>query len=136
MASLTDPGSMSVSQLIGDQVVRLHADATLRDVADTLDEGAFGAVVLGDDDRAISLVSERDLVRAIARGQDPATTLAKEVASTELIWCDVSSTVDEVAGEMLRGYVRHVLVEDNGSLVGIVSARDLLGYYCADSAPE
>lgn len=131
MASLADPGSMSVSHLIGDAVVRLGADATLREVAETLDEGAFGAVVLGDDDRAISLVSERDIVRAVAQGKDPASTPAQTVASTELIWCDVSSTVDEVAGEMLRSYVRHVLVEDNGSLVGIVSARDLLGYYCA-----
>lgn len=136
MASLAEPGSVSVSQLIGDQVVRLQADVTLREVAETLDEGAFGAVVLGDEDRAISLVSERDIVRAVARGMDPATTPAREVASTELIWCDVSSTVDEVAAEMLRSYVRHVLVEDNGSLVGIVSARDLLGYYGASSAFE
>jgi len=51
------------------------------------------------------------------------------VASTDLVWCDIESTVDEVAVEMLSRYIRHVLVEEDGTLVGIVSARDLLGAY-------
>jgi CBS domain-containing protein len=43
----------------------------------------------------------------------------------------------EVAEEMMDCYVRHVLVEDGGRLVGIVSARDLLGaYVSADVIPE
>jgi len=129
MTDISSAGTSSVSRLIGDSVVRVPSDATLADVARVLTGSEIGAVLVGDDDRPYALVSERDLVHAVAADRDPATTPATEVASTELAWCDVDSTVDEVAMEMMDRYIRHVLVEDEGVLVGIVSARDLLGAY-------
>jgi CBS domain-containing protein len=129
MAMLPGPGSIPISQLIGDDVARAPADATLQDVTQALTRHAVGALVIGEDERPIAVFSERDLVRAVAAGRDLATTLARDVASTELVWCDVDSTVDDVAVEMLSRYIRHVLVEENGTLVGVVSARDLLGAY-------
>jgi CBS domain-containing protein len=45
------------------------------------------------------------------------------------VWCDHTATVREVAEVMMEHYVRHVLLEQNGRLVGIVSARDVLGAY-------
>jgi CBS domain-containing protein len=59
-----------------------------------------------------------------------------DVANTRLVWCDVESTVAEVAEEMMEQYVRHVLLEDDGGVAGIVSARDLLGAYAAAEAPD
>jgi CBS domain-containing protein len=56
------------------------------------------------------------------------------VASTKLVWCDADATVDHVATRMMDRYIRHVLVERDGALAGIVSARELLGVYSADSA--
>jgi CBS domain-containing protein len=106
MTAIPPAGATPVSQLIGDEVVRLDSDATLRDVARALTADAVGAVVLGHDGRPQALVSERDLVRSMAAGDDPATTAASTVASRELVWCDVDSTVDEVAAEMLGRYIR------------------------------
>jgi len=93
-----------------------------------------GAVVVGDDVRPAALVSERDIVRVVAAGQDPATVPAADVASTRLIWCDAEATVDQVSARMMDHYIRHVLVERDGALAGIVSARDLLGAYSAYGA--
>ena len=47
------------------------------------------------------------------------------------MWCDINADVANVAEEMMECYVRHVLVEDDGHLVGIVSARHLLGAYAS-----
>lgn len=134
MTAISASGSLPVSQLIGDEVVRVASDATIHVVAQTLTTDGVGAVVLGDDERPTALVSERDVVRSVAAGHDPATTPASSVASRELVWCDVESTVEEVAAEMLSRYIRHVLVEEDGELVGIVSARDLLGAYSAETS--
>ncbi len=134
MSEITPAGSYAVAMLTGDSVVRVPADATLADVARALADGELGAVIVGDEDRPAAIVSERDIVRAVATGRDPASTPALDLASTELVWCDVEATVDEVAGLMMDRYVRHVLVEDeSGELVGIVSARDLLGVYGGDA---
>jgi len=132
MTSIPASGALPVSQLIGDDVIRVASDATIHDVARALMAEAVGAVVLGDEERPVALVSERDVVRTVAEGSDPTTTPASSVASRELVWCDIESTVEEVATEMLSRYIRHVLVEEDGELTGIVSARDLLGAYNAE----
>jgi CBS domain-containing protein len=134
MTAISGSGSLPVSQLIGDEVARVASDASIHDVALALTTDGVGAVLLGDDKRPQALVSERDVVRSVAAGDDPSTTPASRVASRELVWCDVESTVEEVAAEMLGRYIRHVLVEEDGELVGIVSARDLLGAYSAEAS--
>lgn len=124
--------SIPVSTVIGDPVARIPADATIADAAKALTEGEFGAVVVGDEDSPVALLSERDVVRVIASGQDPAAVRARDVAAKKLVWCDANATVQEVAIRMVDRYIRHILVEQDGRLAGIVSARDLLGVYCTE----
>jgi len=114
-------------------VARVAADATVADVARALVTAGVGAVVVGDDVRPVALVSERDVVRVVAAGKNPGAVPAVEVASTKLVWCDGEATVDQVAVRMMDHYIRHVLVERDGALAGIVSARDLLGVYSASA---
>jgi CBS domain-containing protein len=134
VTSISSPGSIPISTITGDPVARVAADATVADVAMAIADVDVGAVVVGDDQRPAALVSERDVVRVVAAGKNPATVPAVEVASTKLVWCDADATVDHVATRMMDRYIRHVLVERDGALVGIVSARDLLGVYSAYSA--
>ena len=130
MIDIPSVGSTPVYTVTGDPVMRLSTDATIADVAKAIVDGQFGAVLIGDD-RPVGIVSERDVVRVVAAGNDPAAIRAFDVASTKLVWCNADDTVDEVAVRMMDHYVRHVLVERDGDLAGIVSARDLLGVYSA-----
>ena len=133
MTGISSPGSIPISTITGDPVARVAADATIADVARAIVAGDVGAIVVGDDERPAALVSERDIVRVVAAGKDPAAVPAVDVASTKLVWCDAEATVDQVAARMMDHYIRHVLVERDGALAGIVSARDLLGVYNAYS---
>jgi len=139
MADPTNVGSMSVSMLTGGPVMRVAPDADLHQVAEALVEASVGALVVGEGDGATGIVSERDVVGALAERRDPATTRAVDILHTSLVWCDAEATVAEVAGLMMDRYVRHVLVEEDGKLVGVVSARDVLGAYAggdlADDEP-
>jgi CBS domain-containing protein len=91
----------------------------------------IGAGVVAEEDKVMGIVSERDIVPAVAESRGASTTHVLDVASTSLIWCDANARVAEVATEMMDRYVRHLLVEKNGQLVGIVSARHLLGAHGA-----
>lgn len=135
MTITVNAGSTPISALIGAPVATVEPDASLHEVADALSDHAIGAMLVLDDNEPNGIVSERDIVSALADRCDPATTRAIDIANTTLIWCDAAATVTEVATRMMERYVRHVLVEDEGRLVGIVSARDLLGVY-ATSAME
>jgi len=120
---------LPVSTFTADAVTEVPPSATLLEVADALAAGQVGAAVVREEGRVVGVVSERDLVGALARRAPMDEVTAGEVASTELIWADASAPVVEVANEMLLNYVRHILVEEDGELVGIVSARDLLGAF-------
>ncbi len=133
MTASSSVGTLPISAVTGDPVARVDLDATVADTARAMVAKNVGALVIGNDSPPAALVSERDIVRAVAAGMDPDTVPAVEVASTKLVWCDADSTIDEVATQMMDRYIRHVLVERDGVLVGIVSARDVLGVYCSDA---
>jgi CBS domain-containing protein len=118
---------------MADAVARIDPDATMKQVVDLLDADEIGLLLVGSIDNVVGVVSERDVVRMLATGLDPATTKVIDMASTSPVWCEVDAMVHEVAELMMEHYVRHVLVRDRGTLVGIVSARDLLGAYTAAS---
>ena len=134
MTEPTIPSSLPVSALIGDRVARVGPGATLYEVAEAMAAAGVGALLVGDLDRPSGIVTERDLAGALAARRDPATTTAGDIAHTSLVWCDAEATVAELAAEMMTAYVRHVLVEEDGRLVGVVSARDLLGVYASGDA--
>jgi CBS domain-containing protein len=124
---------LPVSTFAADAIVEVRPTATLYEVADALAAGEVGALAVREDYQVLGIVSERDLVGALARRLPMDTTTAADIATKELIWADASATVTEVATEMLEHYVRHILVEEDGRLVGMVSARDLLGAYSTDA---
>lgn len=132
MTGIPTAGSIVVADLIGDAVVRIPAGATVAQAATSMMEAKVGAVVVGDDAMPGAVLSERDVVRVVAEGRDPAAVPAAEVASTNLVWCADADSVDKVATRMTDRYIRHILVERDGALAGIVSARDLLGVYAGD----
>ena len=127
-------GSMAVSALIEASVIRVAPDASVYDIAKVLTKDDIGVVVVGDGTDVMGVVSEPDITRAVAAQQELDLVRAADIAHTELIWCDATATVSEVAEEMMEKWVRHVLVESDGRLVGVVSARDLLGVYASGDA--
>lgn len=135
ISSIPSAGSIAVADLTGETVVRVAGDATVADVARAIATNHVGAVVIGHDDRPTALVTERDVVRVVADGRDPAAVPALEVASTHLVWCEADDTVEQAALRMTDHSIRHLLVEQDGVLAGIVSARDLLGVYATEGDP-
>lgn len=136
--ALDDPNAITVSALVGDAVICVSPQTTLYEIAEEMTNGDISALGVGTAEALLGVISERDVVRAVAARLDPASTTAMDLAKTELIWADPTATIAEVANEMMDRWVRHVLVGSPTDLLGIVSARDLLGTYAArdDSDPE
>lgn len=134
MSVPTESSGLNIAALANDTITRVSPTANLYEVADALTQGSIGALVVGGPDTVDGVISERDLVGALADRLEPATTSAIDIAGRDLVWCDASAAVADVATQMMEHYVRHILVQDRGHLVGIVSARDLLGSYASADA--
>jgi CBS domain-containing protein len=123
--------SDTVRMFVSDDLICIAPDATLRQIAQRLAAEGVGALVVTDGDRTVGIISERDVVRAVASGRDLDTITAAELGTRRLITCRPDTTVQAAAALMMEYYVRHLLVEDRNGLVGMVSARDLLGAYAS-----
>lgn len=119
---LADP----VRSIMTSPVSRIASGASLREVAQVLDELGVGALVVVQDEVPVGIVSERDVVRALAEGGDPEQVWAGDVMAPDPVWARGEDSIALVATVMRDVEVRHVPVRDRNGLVGIVSLRDVL----------
>jgi len=104
--------------------VRVPAGTTIKEAAATMGAAESSAVVVGD--HRMALVSEHDLVAALAAGLGPCSPVG-EVASGTPLWVTTTSTVEDAAAVMARHNVQHLLViTADGMLVGVLSRREAL----------
>jgi CBS domain-containing protein len=107
-------------------VVSSDEDVSLRSVAELMTTEAVGAVVLVGADRSAHLISERDVVAALADGVDPDDAWAIDQASEGVVGIDPEDSVLSAAREMVEEGFRHLPVMVGTDIVGMVSARDVL----------
>lgn len=117
----------------GAVVYTVRAEQTLEDAARILHEKKVGALVVIAEDGAISgVMSERDIVREIARngGKSLSDTVAT-VMSRDVVTAEPTETVDEGLGRMTERRIRHLPVMEGGRLIGVVSIGDLVKHRIA-----
>jgi CBS domain-containing protein len=112
----------------GRSVVTIGANATIGEVVSQLSGHKIGAIVVVEDvDDIVGIISERDVVRAIAKsGPEVLSEPVGSIMTSEVMTCEDSETTNEVMARMTRGRFRHLPVEKNGRLTGIVSIGDVV----------
>jgi signal-transduction protein with cAMP-binding, CBS, and nucleotidyltransferase domain len=119
----------AVGAIVHRPVVQVHADDTLRQVAVTLTEESIGAVVVRNPHPGVAwcgIVSERDVVEAVASGMHPDHTRAVDVMTADVAFASVRESLLAVTTRMLENEIRHLPVVEDGVVVGVISARDAL----------
>jgi len=99
---------------------------TLRSLAAVLAELDIGVALIARPDGSAGIVSERDVIHALADGADPDEVWAADVLIDDLVLAEPEESILDVAERMSAEAVRHVSVVDRGTVVGVVSARDVL----------
>ena len=112
----------------GTDVVTIRPDAMLLAAADAMSEHNIGALVVSSDGRSVEgIISERDLVRELARrGTGAVKQTVADLMSTEVTTCGPDATVDDLMAAMTSKRMRHVPILDGGTLAGIVSIGDVV----------
>ena len=112
----------------GRDVVTIAPDATLGDAARLLGSNRIGAVVVTyGDGRIAGILSERDIVRTIgASGAEALLTTVDQAMTAKVRTCSEAGTINEVMETMTRGRFRHLPVEKDGRLAGIISIGDVV----------
>ena len=112
----------------GRDVVTIDPNASLAAAVELLAEKRIGAVVIvGADRRIVGILSERDIVRALAEsGRDAVDGPVSAAMTRKVSTCHERETISAIMERMTTGKFRHIPVVDQGKLVGIVSIGDVV----------
>ena len=121
---------MTVARIINEKgrgVVTAAASASLAEIAALLSEKRIGAVVIVAEDGIRGIISERDIVRAVAKfGNEALSKLASDWMTARVVMCRPEDTIHDVMQKMTSGRFRHLPVVVDGKLAGIVSIGDVV----------
>ena len=121
---------MKISDILrhkGSTVVTIGPGDAVTDLLARLAEHNIGAIVVVDRDAVVGIVSERDIVRALAdQGAEALTKPLSHVMTRKVTTCTEADTVGMIMEQMTSGKFRHVPVVEEDALVGIISIGDVV----------
>lgn len=122
----------------GRNVITIEPATTLLAAAKILAENRIGAVVVrGAGGRIVGILSERDIVQALAaRGAVALETPASEVMTRKVATCGPVDTISSIMERMTEGKFRHVPVVEQGQLAGIISIGDVVKHRLMEMEQE
>ena len=121
---------MNVGDILARPLVTISSGATLLEAAKLMVEKNMGLLVVcdaKDKTKLVGVISERDIIRAIASGEKLNVPVEK-VSTRQVVTVRRNSEIAEAAKAMNKHRIRHVVVvDDQETLLGVVSMRDLVG---------
>jgi CBS domain-containing protein len=118
---------LQVRDAMSSVVLSVGPTHTLRQVAQAMSARKVGAAVVQDPDAdGPGILTERDVLEAVAAGEDPDRELAAEHLTREAVVADPGWPLVKAAQAMLTGGFRHLVVMEGNEVVGVLSVRDLV----------
>ena len=118
---------MRVSEIMTGAAVTDRPEDTLAEAARKMWRQQTGSLLVLDGEDLVGIVTERDVLKAVAVGMNLEETRISEVMSKDLVTVGPGTSLREAAKLMTDRWIRHLPVVDAGRLVGVVSQRDLAG---------
>jgi CBS domain-containing protein len=128
---------MQVRDGMSSDVLAIGPNHSLRQASQQMSARGVGAAVVQDpDSEGIGILTERDVLRAVASGVDLDTARVQDHVTSNLVFAAPSWTLEQAAEAMTRGGFRHLIVLEQAEVAGILSVRDIVGCWSKARSAE
>ena len=118
---------MRVREGMSREVLVVGPQHTLREASRLMTKRGVGAAVVSDPDgEGTGIITERDVLKALADGQDPDTERVGDHLTSDLVFASPDWSLEQAAEAMIRGRFRHLVVLEGDDVAGILSVRDIV----------
>jgi CBS domain-containing protein len=125
----------TVGEVMSHNLLTVESTTPLAQAAERMSDRGVGAILVLSGDSVSGILTERDVLRAVATGGVEGTNVAAWMTrDPETV--DVGESTGQAAAVMIHGGFRHLPVLDDGKPVGIVSIRDLMRVVVDDESPR
>ncbi|MBW8058772.1 MAG: CBS domain-containing protein [Solirubrobacterales bacterium] len=126
---------MQVREGMSDVVLTVGPSHTLREAAEKMTEKGLGAALVTDAEKPVAcIITERDILISLGHGEDPDSERVVAHMSSSVITASPDWSLERAAAEMSRRGIRHLVVYDDGELVGVLSMRDIVHVWTSEGA--
>jgi CBS domain-containing protein len=116
----------TVGEIMTRDVFATEADVSVADVAGSMLRSRIGSALVMQGSMLLGIVTERDVLRAVAAGSDPSSSRVSEWMTVDPVTTEADVDVDEAVAVMMSNGFRHLPVVESGRVAGIVSLRDIV----------
>lgn len=117
---------MIVRDVMNKKVVVAKSDISIKKASEVMGKYHIGSLVVRDDEEIRGILTERDVLMSVARGKDPNETSIGEIMTKKVITIDPDSTLSDAVDLMIKHKIKKVPVVEEGKLIGIVTASDIV----------
>ena len=117
---------MKVRDVASSAVVAVGPAQSLREATQLMAKHRVGSAVVQDAEQLIGILTERDVLNAVASGEVPDQVSVQDIMTADVVTVGPDWDLVEAAGEMARRRIRHLVVYEGGQLLGVLSVRDVL----------
>jgi CBS domain-containing protein len=126
---------MLVREGMSEVVLTVGPAHTLREAAAMMVEKGIGAALVADDEMPVpSIVTERDILLSLGKGEDPDVERVSDHMSEGVVVASPDWSLERAAAEMSTRGIRHLVVFEEGDVVGILSIRDIVRVWTSAGA--
>ncbi len=126
---------MQVRDGMSEVVLTVGPAHTLREAAERMTENGIGAALVVDDETPVpSIVTERDILTSLGKGEDPDSERVCDHMSEGVVAAEPDWSLERAASEMSKRGIRHLVVFEDGDVAGILSIRDIVRVWTSDGA--
>src|SRR5262249_6872943 len=126
---------MEVREGMSDVVLTIGRGHTLREAAERMTDKEVGAAIVLDEEMpSPGIISERDILKSLGRGEDPDAERVGDHMTPAVISAAPDWSLERAAMEMSRRKIRHLVVVDGADLIGILSMRDIVRVWTTEGA--
>lgn len=131
---------MSVAQILrekGGNIISVEETDTISDAINILKQHRIGAVMVMREGDVCGVLSERDIVRALPdKGADLLGEPVNVLMTKDVVFCSPADDMESIMALMTENRIRHLPVQDNGKLVGIITIGDVVKHRIAETEHE
>ena len=122
---------MQVRDVMTQATVTESRQDSLRLAAERMWRQQTGSLLVTEGGQLTGIITERDLLRAVALGADPDKTSVDDAMTVEVYTVPPDMDLQDAAREMAVRWIRHLPIVQDGQLLGVVSMRDITGVFAA-----
>ncbi len=117
---------MLVRDVMRKNVVVGKPNVTIREASQVMGDMHIGSLVVREKDDIIGILTERDVLIAVAKGINPEETLVTEIMSKKVVTIESDKKLDEAVDVMVKNKIKKLPVVEGKKLVGIITASDIV----------